>query len=389
MNKYRLCIKGKNPDYFLKKVISSKINIYDISKKYNELFIIVDEIGYQKISEFKTSYKIMVVGVSGLAKIKEVCRKYFFFILFFCFGICLNIFLSKVIFKVEVIHSNSYIKDLVYNELEKRGIKKYNLKVDFAKKEAITQEILANNSDYLEWLEIEECGTKYIVHVQQRKKNEEKEDCQKRNIVAKKSAMILEIKANSGEVLKKKLDYVVAGDIIISGSIYNKEDIVTNRCAEGQVFGEVWYKVLVSLPTSYHEENVTGKSIYNVEVNFLDKKYKLFNKYDSYKKKDLIVLKNKLIPWSFEIGKYLETKIIDQTYTLENCEKEAIDIATARVSKQFKEGEEVLTKKVLKKEIKNSKIIVEIFLKVKEDITDYREITDEEIVNQDKNKDGD
>ena len=110
MNKYRLCIKGKNPDYFLRKVISSKINIYDIAKNYNELFITVDEDGYQKISEFKTSYKITIIGVSGLIKIKEVFKKYFFFILFFCFGICLNIFLSKVIFEVEVVHSNSYIK---------------------------------------------------------------------------------------------------------------------------------------------------------------------------------------------------------------------------------------------------------------------------------------
>ena len=33
MDKYKVLISGKNPDYFLKKVISNKINIYDISKR--------------------------------------------------------------------------------------------------------------------------------------------------------------------------------------------------------------------------------------------------------------------------------------------------------------------------------------------------------------------
>ena len=42
MNRYKLCIKGKNPDYFLNKVIERNINIYDIEKKYNELYLVVD-----------------------------------------------------------------------------------------------------------------------------------------------------------------------------------------------------------------------------------------------------------------------------------------------------------------------------------------------------------
>lgn len=388
MSKYQLCITGKNPDYFLQKVIAAKINIYDLRKAYKVLYITVDETGYEKISKFKTSYKIEIMSVSGLLKIKEVFNRYIFFILFFCLGIALNIFLSKIIFKVEVVHSNSYIRELVYNELEKNGIKKFNFKVSFDEKEAIVKEILSNNRDYLEWLEIEESGTKYIVYTQRRKKNKKEEVCENRNVVAKKNATILSIKAESGEILKKRLDYVVAGDILISGSIHNKEDIMANRCAVGKVFGEVWYKVYVELPTKYHEENVTGKSIYDIEVNFLDKKKFIFNKYDTYKKKNLFVLKNRMFPISLGVGKYLETEVIDHIYTLDNCESEALTIAEKRVSRRFNEGEKVLTKKVLKKELKNSKIIVEVFLKVKEDITAYRKITDEEIANQEKGEDG-
>ena len=315
---------------------------------------------------------------------KEVFNRYIFFILFFCLGIGINIFLSFIIFDVEVVHSNNYIKELVYDALREEGIKKFKFKISFSEKERIVNKILTENRDYLEWLEIEEVGTKYMVYAQQRKKNSEPEECGSRNIVAAKGATILEIKALKGEVLKKKYDYVAPGDVIISGTIYNKEDIMANRCADGQIFGEVWYKVYVELPVKYHEENVTGKSTYNIGYRFLNKKEVLLGKYETYKKEDVFVLESELLPISFGISKYLETEVIDKTYTLENSDTEALKIANDRISRQFKEGEEVLSKKVLKKELKDSKIIVEVFLRVKEDITSYKEITDEEIANQKK-----
>ena len=40
--------------------------------------------------------------------------------------------------------------------------------------------------------------------------------------------------------------------------------------------------------------------------------------------------------------------------------------------------DEILTKKVLKKSLKNSKIIVEVFFKVKEDITSFKDIVIDE-----------
>ena len=43
--------------------------------------------------------------------------------------------------------------------------------------------------------------------------------------------MITSIFASSGEVVKKKYDYVKKGDILISGFIYNKELIKEKRCA--------------------------------------------------------------------------------------------------------------------------------------------------------------
>lgn len=378
MAKYKLSIRGKNPDYFLRKVIDRKINIYDLSHSRNELVITVDVSGYKKIKKIKTSYEIVVLGVTGILKIKEIFNRYFFFILFFCMGVCLNIFLSNVIFEVDVVHSNQYIKDLVYADLKDFDIEKFKFKVSFQEKENIVKKILNKEKNDLEWMEIEEVGTKYIVKVEQRKKNKLDGICNNRNIVAKKNATILEIQADSGEIVKKKLDYVSKDEVIISGIIHNKDDIVSNKCAVGKVFGEVWYKVDVELPIEYYEANVTGKSKYQLEINFLNKKLILFNGYTTYKKDNIFTFSNNLLPISVSFSEYFETIEKHFSYTLDNADGEALKIAEDRLVKKLGNDDVILTKKVLKKELKQSKIIVEVFLKVKEDITSYKDIVNEE-----------
>ena len=378
MNRYKLCIKGKNPDYFLKKIIEKKINIYEVNKNSKELFIVVDSDGYDKICHIKTSYKINVVEVSGLLKIKYLINKYFFFVFFFCLGILLNVFLSKIIFDVDVVHSNGYIRNIIYDDLEDFGISKFKFKVSYDEKKKIINKILDKEKNNIEWLEIEEVGTKYIVKVEQRKLNDKEDVCSNRNIVAKKNATILEIYADSGEVVKKKFDYVLKDDVIISGVIHNKEDIVSNKCAKGKVFGEVWYKVNVFLPVNYYNVRNTGKSSYRIGFYFLNKEFVLFNNYDTYKKKDIINLGNMLLPVGINFSKYYETIETKKIYSLNNSLDKVYEIAIEKLKLKIGKDDVILSKKVLKKELKNSKIIVEVFFKVKEDITSYKDIVIDE-----------
>ena len=65
-------------------------------------------------------------------------------------------------------------------------------------------------------------------------------------------------------------------------------------------------------------------------------------------------------------------------FSTPNIEKDAISLATNKLTNKIGEDSEIVSKKVLKKYKKNSKIIVEVFFKVKEDITEYLDY--EEIV---------
>lgn len=62
---------------------------------------------------------------------------------------------------------------------------------------------------------------------------------------------------------------------------------------------------------------------------------------------------------------------------MDNSSSEAIKLATKKLEDRLDEQSMILSKKVLKKTLKNSKIIVEIFFKVRENITDYKKISKE------------
>ena len=378
-NRYRILIQGKNPDYFLRFLVGMHISIYKKEDSPSGIILVVSEDDYKKIKEIKTSYKITVLNRYGLLKIKYLARKYFLFLLGILLFLGVLFFLSHITFEIEVIHSNSLVREIIYRDLEEFGISKFHFKVSYDQKEEIVSKILEKETERIEWLEIEEVGTKYVVRVEERKKNKEEEECKPQSIVASKDAMILEIQAESGEVVKKKLDYVKRGDVIISGLIYNKEDIVSKRCAKGKVYGEVWYKVTLEIPKNYHEEKVTGKKKSKFEIQFLNHTYHLFSHYDTYQKRSVSLLKSRILPISFLFSTYLETEVVDKNYTIENVDDEAFRLAEEKLMTKLSKDDEVIGKKILKKYEKNSKIIVEVFFQVKEDITDTVSIQDIDI----------
>lgn len=378
-SRYQILIRGKSPKYFLALLLQKKVAIYSVLEKANEIIVVVDYEGYQEILNTKTSYSITILNRFGFAKVQYLFRKYFIFLLGIIFFIMIVSFLSHIIFKVEVIHSNEEIRDILYQDLENLGISKFKFKVSYDEKEKIVEKILKKETERIEWLEIEEVGTKYIVRVEERKKNKKEEIKTPQNIVAKKDAMILEIVAEEGEVKKKKFDYVTKGDVIISGLIYNKEDIVSKRCARGKVFGEVWYKVTVEIPKHYHEEKITGKKKKKLEIKFLDKTIHLFSHFDTYQKKSISLLSSRILPIKLLFSTYLETEVVDLNYNLDTVDNQAYSLTEEKLLHKLSKEDKILSKKILKKYEKDSKIIVEVFFKVKENITDTVSIEDIDI----------
>ena len=378
-NRYRIKITGKDPKYFLRHLIVKKIKLYNIIEDHDGISLTVDEVDYAKILKMKTSYNIKIINRFGVAKLRYLLLKYKYILSFLFLTLGLMIILSHFIFFIDVIHSKEEIRELVENDLKEFGISKYRFRVSYAKKEEIRNKILEKEKDKIEWLEIDRIGTRYIVNVEERLIKDNKVDNEVRDIVAKKDAMILNIEAETGEIVRKKYEYVRKGDTIVSGTIKNKEDEVSKVKAEGKVYGEVWYSVTVELPKKYYEEKKTGKTSKALTLRIANKKISVpFSKDNkSYISEDSPILEKNLIPIKLVLETKHEIEIIDKEYNMDNSSSEAIKLATKKLEERLDEQSMILSKKVLKKTLKNSKIIVEIFFKVRENITDYKKISKE------------
>ncbi len=382
MDKYKLQITGSSLRYFFNYLIREKIKFYSIDKTKNSLIVVVSKEDYLKIKKLKTTCTIQVLNRFGVIKIHYLVYKYRYLLLFFLLGLFLILFCSSIIFEVEVVHSKEEIRTLLSNDLSSYGIKKFNFIKSYEEKEEIKKKILALEKEKIEWLEIDRVGTKYIVHVEERKKRKKEENVFPRDIIAKKDAMILTIEAEAGEVVKKKYDYVNKGDMIISGTIKNKEEEMSKIQALGTIFGEVWYKVQVEIPKKYHEEVRTGKEKRVLSLVLLDKSFSFtFNKFNQYDEEKNYILKHSILPIGISQTTRYEKKVTDKEYTIHNIDQKALSFAKEKFNKK-----DILLEKVLKKTDKDSKIIVEVFLKVREDITDYRKIEDLELKKEEMNE---
>ena len=175
-SKIILRITGKNTERFIRKLSSNNIELLNIKyPKRNTLDITIYKDDYAKVIKLKSIYEIDIVDVSGLIKIKNIFKINRILILFLIVGISLLLLLTNTIFKIEVVHTSSDVRTLLTNELKSYGMDVYTLKKNFKQIEQIKKQILDKYPDKIEWLEIEEIGTKYIVKVEQRKKNKEEE----------------------------------------------------------------------------------------------------------------------------------------------------------------------------------------------------------------------
>jgi len=381
-SKIRVKITGRKVEYFLKKIMNSKIELLDIKLlNHKELILLIYKKDYDKLLELKSIYEIDVIGYKGLLKIKKLININKILILFIFLGLALLITLSNIIFSVEVIHNDKDIRETLTKELSNYDIEPKKFKKSFEQIEKIKKEILEKYRDKIEWLEIENVGTKYIVKVEERKIIDIKKDYTKQNIIATKSAIIKKVFAKNGVILRNTDDYVKEGDVVISGEITLNETVKSQIKAEGEIFGEVWYNIKVEYPYIYSEKKVTSNTKDVIAFNFLNRTIELFN-FKKYKDKlvdEKILLKHLFLPVALVKQNQREVSIIEYVLTEEEALEKALEKGREQMESKLDEDEYIIYEKQLKVNIKESIIVVDIFYAVYENITGYAEIKEEVI----------
>lgn len=371
----KLRIKGKNVNRFLNKLIHQNIELLEVKNiNYKEVEIIIYKKDLEKIEQIKTIYELNEVNSYGLIKIKKTLNKNKVLIFFMILGACLIGILTNVIFEVEVVHNKKEIQELLLSELKKYNITEKKFVKSFREIENIKQEILEKYKDKLEWIEIERVGTKYIIRVEERKISSIKNENQNRNVVAKKSAIIKDIIAENGVIVKNINDYVKVGDVVISGHVYLNEILKNVISAKGTIYGEVWYKSTIEVPFVYNETNYTSNINKVLTLKFLNKRFEIlnFNKYENKEITEKKILWHSFLPIELVYEEQRELEHIDKIYTIDEALEIAREKSIKAMESKLSDKEHIISSKDLKVNIKDSKIEVEMFFSVYEDITDYQ-----------------
>ena len=375
-SKILLNIKGKNINHFIKKLTVRKIEI--LSLKYiskNEIEMLIYKKDYENILKIKSIYNVLEKDTFGPLKIKKILKLNKHLIIIFIICYLIFIFLTHLIFDVEIIHSSKEIRNLLKEELNQSGIKKYALKKDYQTIQKIKQKILNNHKEKLEWLEIKEAGTKYIVKVEERKILKKKENNKPRSIIAKKDAILKKVSAKSGDIIRNTNDYVKKGDVIVNGTVKLNEKELGTVKAYGKVYGEVWYIIKTKYPFVYAEEKETGnkKEVYTLQ--FLNHNVELtLNKYKNKKIKEKTIFANNLIPLKLVKQTQKEIKVKKWVLTFDEALIKAKNLSIKKIKAPLKKEEYIIRSKYLKSNVNNSTIEIEMFFAVYEDITEYKEI---------------
>jgi len=356
------------------------IKIEYIKKQDNYYYLYLDEYNYKKTLKFKKIFEIEFVDYKGFIKYKRIfLNNLIFFIMFFLAIIYITI-LSNMIFSIDIKTDDEEIKQLLIKELDNYGISLYKFTKTFAEKEKIKQQILNNNKDKLEWLEITRHGSKYILNVEKRIIKKIDDDETPQDIVASKNAIIVSIEATRGNIVKKLNDYVKKGDVIVSGTITHKDEVVDLVKANAMIYGETWYNVHVSYPFSYYEKTYTGKTLKRINFNFLGKNINLGRNFKQEEITEIKIMNNKFLPIKLGYQNVKEIVLIDDLYTVEEAYIEAIKLARERLLKELPNDSKILNQKKLKIIVNNSTIDVDIFFKVYENITAIKKLESEDNV---------
>ncbi|NYE05080.1 hypothetical protein F4694_001829 [Bacillus niacini] len=285
----------------------------------------------------------------------------------------LIMFLSNVIWGIEIKGAKPATEYQIRKELDKMGVKIGKVQFFVDNVEGI-QRKLTNNVGNLTWVGVELKGTTYHLQVVEKKEPEKPEQLAPQNLVAKKKAVIDSMYVETGQKMVDIHDHVEAGQLLVSG-IIGKEGQTQQVAAVGEVWGETWYKSHVELPltTKFFVFNGQEKQKFSLILGKLEIPIWGFGK-PEFKEFELDKNMKKIhfLKWELPISIGNETlrarEETIRTYTEKEAENNALELAKDKIKSGLDEEAIIKDQKILHKEFKNGKVILDIHFKIIENI---------------------
>ena len=362
-------IKAKCLNYynFIDKIKYLQLDILKIKYENNNIYLKIYAKDFPKIKKYILNYKFEIVRNNGIYYMLDNIKKNHILILMLILGLILYFVFINLVLSIDIICDKLETRELLQDELYERGIRVLSFKKNYQELNKIKKDILNKYPDKLDWLEIESKGMKYIVRLEERILETNPIINEYCDIIAIKDGIITNIKMSNGDLVVGINDYVRKGDLLIRGNVLYNNEVKRYTCAQGDIFAEVWYMTNVSIPLEHYETVKTGKKKSNLVLDINGNKKRLlkkrFTNFDSSYKLLLKIFNIKIF-----LEYEYESKKMIKKYSLDEALQVAIDKSSQNIKLKTNNGK-IINKKVLKKEINNSTMDVEIFITTEEIIS--------------------
>ncbi|NRD80800.1 sporulation protein YqfD [Bacillus sp. BRMEA1] len=284
------------------------------------------------------------------------------------------LFLSNMIWGIDIKGAKPATEYKIRKELDKMGVKIGKLQFLTENVDGIQKRLTDSISD-LTWVGVELKGTTFHLQVVEKNEPKKPETYSPQNLIAKKKAIIVKYYIEEGQKVFTDHEYVEKGQLLVSGNIGQEEGTPKLVAARGKIFGETWYKSHVELPlkTNFRVYNGNEKRKYNINIWGLDIPVWGFGK-PKFKEYETEVITHKIhflkweLPISFETKTLREREELTRTYTNQEAEGIALDMARKEIKTHLDEDSTIIDEKILHKALQNGKVILDIHFRIIENI---------------------
>ena len=286
---------------------------------------------------------------------------------------------SKYIWNIDVVVEENLQLENIMEDIKNAGLTKGALKSKIDTEHIINE--LRLKRDDIAWVGIDVEGTNVKVNIVKADKSPEIIDnsdyC---DIVATKSGIITKLTAQNGTAMFQVGDTVQKGDILIAGYMQGKYTDLRYVHSLGEVQAKVWYEKTKEIKFNQDIYIETGKEESKYEINFNDKKLKLyknlskFELYETdYKDINFKIFKNFYLPIGITKITNKEQTKENKNYTLSEAIDNGVDYLSKEIEKEIENKESIINKNVKTQESEDS-VVVTVTYEVIENIGENKKI---------------
>src|SRR5699024_8189396 len=393
----RISIEGHLPEMFFQSCINQSIPVWNIKKEAKDKCsgnIKLEHVQLIKRIKRQHGYKVKFTQKKGIPFFfnRFLGKKELIFGLIV--GIMLIIFLSNIIWKVEITGVPKDLEEKISTQLTSYGIHPgvWTFTLDSP---GDIQRQLEEDVPELLWVGVHKKGTTFVLEGVEKLIVEKEKVEGPRDLVATKKGVIKKIYVSKGQPKVQVNDYVEPGDLLVSGNLTDKDDAEEDSekgeqkpiyvTSEGEVIANTWYELSVTVPLKTNHERLTGKQENKYYLQMNDINIPIWG-YRS-PEYELSTIENehhaiRFLKWQLPVNivksTISEKEQLDMKRSKEEAIKTGIEQAIKELKLQLGSDVEITSEKLLHQTIENSKVKRKLYITVEEDIVKEQPIKDDD-----------